>query len=260
MSHIALRTKNTFFPRLSFLLLFKKEYQMSSNIFPSIILSLGIIGASYLIGNSFENYQNFGRYVDVKGLDEKIVKSNMATWNLSFTTADHDLKKIYAEISSSQKAIIQFLIAQGFTENEIQKQTISVNDNKANVYSTSSQNTPRYSANSGITLTTNKVDLVSSVIQKTGSLVESGVVVNSSNVRYVYTDLNSIKPEMLTRATASAREAADTFAKNSNSVVGKIRKASQGSFSITSVNSDYGDEGSIMKKVRVVTSIEFFIK
>ena len=237
---------------------------MRSNIFSSIILSLGIIGASFLLGKSFENYQNFGRYVDVKGLDEKIVKSNMATWNLSFTSANNDLKKIYSEISSSQNAIIKFLIEQGFTENEIQKQTISINDIKANAYSTSNFNAPRYSANSGITLTTNKVDLVSLVIQKTGTLVESGVVINNSNVRYNYTDLNSIKPEMLTRATASAREAADTFAKNSNSSVGKIRKASQGSFSITSVNSNpndvYGDEGSIMKKVRVVTSIEFFIK
>lgn len=235
---------------------------MRSNIFSSIILSLGIIGASIILGNSFENYQNFGRFVDVKGLDEKIVKSNMATWNLRFTSANNDLKKIYSEVSSAQNAIIQFLIAQGFAENEIQKQTISVNDIKTNAYSTSNSNIPRYSANSGMTLTTNKVDLVSLVVQKTGALVESGIVINNSNVRYIYTDLNSIKPEMLTRATASAREAAGTFAKNSNSIVGKIRKASQGTFSITSVNSDdpYGDDASIMKKVRVVTSIEFFIK
>jgi hypothetical protein len=69
---------------------------------------------------------------------------------------------------------------------------------------------------------------------------------------------------MLTRAASSAREAAETFAKNSNSSIGKIRKASQGSFSISAVNSNqndpYSDESSILKKVRVVTSIDFFIK
>lgn len=113
-------------------------------------------------------------------------------------------------------------------------------------------------------LTTSKVDLVSQAMQKTGSLVEAGVVINNNYLKYSYTDLNSIKPMMLTRATASAREAAETFAKNSNSSIGKIRKASQGTFSISAVNSNpndpYADESSIMKKVRVVTSVEFFIK
>ena len=237
---------------------------MRTHLFSSIILSLGIIGAAYLLANSIESYQNFGRYVDVKGLDEKVVKSNHAAWNISFTSASNDLKKIYSEVSDSQNKIIEFLIQQGFKENEIQKQTISINDNKANAYSNNSNNNPRYTANSGITLTTNKVDLVSLAIQKTGTLVESGVVINNSNVKYSYTDLNSIKPEMLIRATANAREAADSFAKNSNSLVGKIRKASQGTFSIsaesTNPNYSYSDDSSIMKKVRVVTSVEFFLK
>ncbi|WP_161597695.1 SIMPL domain-containing protein [Fluviispira multicolorata] len=234
---------------------------MRSNVFSSIILSLGIISSSFLLGKSFENYQNFGRYINVKGLDEKIVKSNFSTWNLSFTSANNDLKKIYFEISASQKKIIQFLKAQGFDEKEIEIQTISVTDNRAQAYSNINVNTPRYSANSGITLSTNKVDLVSLVAQKTGELVESGVVINNSYIRYAYTDLNSIKPEMLTRATANAKEAAATFAENSNSSVGKIRKATQGVFTITSVDGydSHGDEGSILKKVRVVTSVEFFI-
>ncbi|WP_186647206.1 SIMPL domain-containing protein [Fluviispira vulneris] len=234
---------------------------MRSNVFPSIILSLGIVTASFLLGKSFENFQNFGRYVDVKGLDEKIVKSNIATWNLSFTSANNDLKKIYSDISSSQQKIILFLKKQGFEDKEIEIQSISITDSKAQSYSNENANAPRYSANSHITLTTNKVDLASHATQKTGELVESGVVLNNSYMRYAYTDLNSIKPEMLTRATANAREAANSFAQNSNSSVGKIRKANQGVFSITAANSNdqYGDEGSILKKVRVVTSVEFFI-
>lgn len=66
---------------------------MKSNLFSSLILSIGILGSGFLLGRSVDNFKNFDRYVDVKGLDEKIVKSNLATWSLSFTTANNDLKK-----------------------------------------------------------------------------------------------------------------------------------------------------------------------
>ena len=105
---------------------------------------------------------------------------------------------------------------------------------------------------------------MNTVSQKTGVLVESGIAINFSSIRYKYTELNLIKTEMLNKATANAKEAAETFAKNSNSSIGKIKKASQGTISITAADSNpsdsFSDDASIMKKVRVVTSIEFFIK
>ena len=61
-------------------------------------------------------------------------------------------------------------------------------------------------------------------------------------------------------ATANAREAADTFAKDSGVKVGGIKSATQGLFSISSPVSDYDAESSLMKKVRVVTRVQFFIE
>lgn len=79
-------------------------------------------------------------------------------------------------------------------------------------------------------------------------------------MRYIYTDLNSIKKDMLDKATLNARDAAQSFAKVAKADLGGIRQAQQGVFSITSAsgNSEY-DESSVMKKVRVVTSIQFFL-
>ncbi|KAB8040896.1 DUF541 domain-containing protein [Silvanigrella paludirubra] len=234
---------------------------MKNTVISSVIITIGVIISSFVLSNSIENYRNFSRFVEVKGLDEKIVKSNLASWQINFTLSNDDLKKIYSDLSFSQNTIIKFLLDQGFSENEIEKQAISVQDNH-NSYD--NKKGPRFFANSGINLSTNKVDLVNSVAQKTGALVESGIVINYSNIRYMFTELNSIKTEMLNKATTNAKDAAETFAKNSNSSIGKIKKASQGTISITAVNSNpndmYSDEASIMKKVRVVTSIEFFIK
>ena len=65
-----------------------------------------------------------------------------------------------------------------------------------------------------------------------------------------------MKPEMIEEATRNARAAAEKFAKDSDSSLGKIRNASQGQFSIT--NRD--DNTPYIKTVRVVTTINYYLK
>ena len=61
---------------------------------------------------------------------------------------------------------------------------------------------------------------------------------------------------MIEASTKNAREAAEKFAKDSGSKLGKIKRATQGFFSIE--NRD--EQTPWMKKVRVVTSVEYFLK
>jgi hypothetical protein len=80
----------------------------------------------------------------------------------------------------------------------------------------------------------NKVQLVS---RMTGDLVRAGVVLGapggSQGPQFLYTQLSTIKPSMITDATKNARAAADQFASDSGAKVGAIRRASQGLFSIS---------------------------
>ena len=73
---------------------------------------------------------------------------------------------------------------------------------------------------------------------------------------YDYTDLNKIKPKMIEDATKNAREAAEKFAKDSDSKLGKIKEARQGQFTITDrdANTPY------IKSVRVVTSVDYYLE
>ena len=73
---------------------------------------------------------------------------------------------------------------------------------------------------------------------------------------YDYTSLNSIKPKMIEEATKNARAAAEKFAKDSDSKLGKIKKAYQGQFSIDDrdANTPY------IKKIRVVTTIDYSLE
>lgn len=226
----------------------------------SLIIAIGISLSGFFIGNSIKYFKNFDRYVEVKGLAETSVKSNQANWQIGFTASGHDLKDIYNTIDNQQEAISGFLLSQGFTINEIQKQPVSITDNYANAYSNNSK-LAKYSANAGITVITKNPDKVTNAVQLTNKLVESGVVLNNNSVSYSFTELNNIKTSMLNVALSNAKIAAQQFATESQSHLGKIKNATQGLFTISSMDgNNNNDTSSIYKKVRVVTTVQFFLQ
>jgi hypothetical protein len=122
---------------------------------------------------------------------------------------------------------------------------------------------------------TSRVDQVAAATQKTMQLLQKGIVLGGNpgqGVAYIFTGLNSIKPDMITEATRNARAAADRFASDSGSKVGSIRQANQGVFAILPADggrdgseaneAGYGNfsaDGSVMKTVRVVTSVQYYL-
>jgi hypothetical protein len=225
----------------------------------TLILSTGIALSGLFIGLGFLTAKHPTQYVEVKGLAEETVKSNEAIWTLNIKLVNNDLNELYNNISKAQQATRGFLIHQGFKENELSMNSVSVTDNQSVTYNTN-QDIPRFSADTGITVTSGSVDQVANAIQNTGELVQQGVVVTSSNAIYRFTQLNTIKPKMLEAATQSARIAAESFAKDSKTSLGQIHHASQGLFTITDANSSFDSGNSIFKKVRIVTTVEYQLK
>ena len=86
--------------------------------------------------------------------------------------------------------------------------------------------------------------------------IVSGGNDSENQVEFKYEGLNGIKPEMIEEATKNAREAAEKFAKDSGSRLGKIRTANQGTFTIENRDSNTP----YIKKVRVVTSVTYYLK
>ncbi len=236
------------------------ENKKDMSVLFAMIVAIGIALGGFFIGSGIKYFKNFDRSVAVKGLSERIVKSDLVTWSISFSDSDNDLKQLYGKINNNQKVIKEYLINNGFKENEIQMGTLATTDNWANAYANST-NAPRYAISSTVTLITSNVDKVYSLSQNSGELVDKGVLVSFNAINYHFNGINTIKEEMLNEATQNAKTAAETFAKNSNSNVGEIKAANQGVFSVSSPDGNFeGETTNIMKKVRVVTSIEFFLK
>lgn len=238
-----------------------------------ILLATGLVLGGLVLGSQIKATRLSDRYVTVRGLAERNVKSDLAIWCLGYKDAGDDLLPLYSKSEADKKAILEFLSRQGIKPSEIEVGTVSVTDTQANEYGGgNNRSQKRYIIQQSISVSTNRVDVVASASQKTMQLVQRGVVLSAKGgPSYKFTGLNSIKPDMITEATRNARAAADRFASDSGSKVGSIRQATQGIFSILAPNagadtgeSSYGyggnnDESSITKTVRVVTSVEYYL-
>ena len=144
----------------------------------------------------------------------------------------------------------------GFSDAEISVSSPSIVDRQAQGYD-SSRIQFRYSADVTISVYSPRVDQVRETMKKLLDLGKKGIAITGqeydAKTEYLFMGLNRIKPEMIEEATKNAREVAEKFAKDSNSRLGKIRRASQGQFSIT----DRDSNTSHIKRVRVVSTIEY---
>lgn len=227
-----------------------------SSIIAAALVAVAIAILGFAIKGGLDNFANRDRTVQVRGLCEKEVSANKVTWPLVTKEMGNDLNAIYNKIQTNNASILNFLKANGITDDEISVNPPEVYDQMAERYSSDDVRV-RYKVTNVVVVTSNKVDLVRDLIKKQTELLRQGIAVVAGDYNYrttyEYTDLNSIKPEMIAEATAKAREAAEKFAADSHSSLGKIQSASQGQFSI----SDRDQYTPQIKTIRVVTYINY---
>jgi len=225
-----------------------------------IAIALGMIIAGICIGIALSDVRTPDRFVSVKGLAEREVDADLAIWPIVFKEASDDLTILQSAVESKRKIITDFFVGSGFNTSEISYSVPTITDTRAEVqYGTRAESKYRYTSEATVTLHSSNVSGVKKAMESAGTLVGKGVALSSENYRYptefMFTKLNQIKPEMIEEATKNAREAADKFAKDSGSKVGKIRNASQGLFSIT----DRDRNSPERKIIRVVTTVEYYL-
>ena len=232
---------------------------MKKAIIPSLLIALGLLALGLAIRSGIVRVSDNSRVVTVRGLSEREVKANKVTWPISYTLVGNDLPSLYSQMQTNNNVIIKYLTSNGLTAEEYSTGAGAVTDNQADRYPS---NAPlyRYNITGTVTVTSEQVDLVRRLINNQGEIIKQGIAVSPDNWNnrtiYEYTELNSIKPDMIADATKNAREAANKFAADSGSKIGKIKTAQQGQFSIE----DRDPYTPFIKKVRVVTYIDYFIE
>ena len=191
--------------------------------------------------------------VTVRGLCEKEVDADRAVLRVNYSAQDNSLVNLRQTVEENDQVIINMLKQAGFTDEEIKYTSAHIND-RYDYYS--SNLAYRYGANQTINVFTSKMDKVSEIQKKIDAELLKQNIISNTYASYEYNGLNEIKPSMIAESLKNARSAADEFAKNSGSEIGKMRTASQGYFEVD----DLDENTPQIKKVRVVSTVEYYLK
>lgn len=231
----------------------------SNTIIAAALLAAGLLAIGLCVRSGLKSLTDSQRTVEVRGLATRQVEANQVTWPIVFKQVGDNLPAVYDAVASTNQAIIKFLKDNGIADSEISISAPQMTDLSTDRYN--NQPIPfKYSVTSVVTVSSSQVTKVHGLINRQGELMKQGIAISSSEysnpITYEYTNLNSIKPEMIAEATKNAREAAKKFADDSESDLGKIKSARQGQFSIE----DRDNYTPYIKEVRVVTTLTYFLE
>ena len=221
-----------------------------------IFIGLGTLG--YFFKTAFIESKNLERTVIVKGLSEKEVLSNIVIMPIKLTRTSNNLESLIIDIDNDTNKVIKFLKDNGLKDEDITLGAISIVDKMANEFS-NQEFSIRYLATKVVNIYSSEIEKVRALSGKLSELSQAGILFKTddydSKIEYVYTKLNDIKPSMIEEATSNARAVAQKFAHDSNSKLGKIKKATQGQFEV--ISRDKNSEH--IKNIRIVSTVEYYL-
>jgi hypothetical protein len=229
----------------------------SSSVVAALLIAVGLAAGGYFVGQGISERGAGRRLISVKGLSEREVPASVATWSIGYSANGNDLAEINKKLADSTKAVAAFLKEAGFAEADLSVQPPSLQDTTMEVREKDVPPPPeRYKAYQSVLLRTSKVDLIKPALASASNLMVSGVLLSGkSEPNYIFNQVNEIKPGMIQEATKNARIAAEQFARDSQTTLGKLRSATQGWFKV-----DDRDPATPERKVvRVVVDVEYEI-
>lgn len=231
----------------------------------SVPLALGLIVGGYMLGDGLTRAKAYDRSVTVRGLAERDVTADLATWTLSYSATSSDFAEAQASVDADTKAIRAFFKELGFPDGALQPTGVNVSRNEP-IYGAGEARPATFTVRQRVALRTHDIARAQQAVRRQFDLVRRGVMLEEgSGIAYAFTRLNDIKPQMVAEATKDARASAQQFANDSNTGVGAIKSATQGYFEITSRDGEsnggaWGAADTPFKKVRVVTTVEFALR
>lgn len=220
----------------------------------------GLVASGYLLGDGLRRAKVAEREVTVRGVSERDVTANLATWSIQFSHTATDFASAQRSVDDQAKAVRGFLSGAGIKNGDIADTDVSLS-REAPDYN---NNQPeRFTVSRTIQVRTGDVMRARDAYSKQADLLRGGVEMSSNSISYTFTGLNALKPAMIAEANKNARRSADQFAQDSGVDVGAMKSASQGYFSVGARDGedcdDCGSTGgsSPFQKVRVVTTISY---
>ncbi len=235
------------------------------------IAAVAAIICFWILGSAYKYKFKTAETISVTGLAEKDFISDQIVWTGNYSRKMMDLKSAYALVKEDEGKIRVYLKEKGIAENEMVFSAVTIDkefNNKFDAYGKQTGNEfTGYNLKQDVKVDSKNIEKVEKISREVTELIQSGIEFNSSSPSYYYTKLSELKLDLLAKASADAKQRAETIAKNSGSSLGKIKKATMGVFQITGKNSneDYSYGGvfntsSKNKTASITTKIDYAVE
>ena len=228
------------------------------------IFAVGLTTSGYALGDGLRRSKMAEhRTVSVRGVSERDLTADLATWTVDFSHQGTDFASIQQSVDAQARSVRAFFQRAGFRPDEISDSDVSVSREQPRDKDGHPVGPLRLTIKRSIQLRTGNVMRLRGTYSAQSELLREGVEVSATNASYTFTKLNALKPQMIAEATKNARRSADEFARDSGTSVGRIKTASQGYFSGGPRDGDECENcsssggNSPFQKVRVVTSVDY---
>ncbi|WP_312902867.1 SIMPL domain-containing protein [Chryseobacterium taichungense] len=248
---------------------------MNTNVIRSLIIGAAIVITALILGSSFKNRNLKQDTISVTGLGSKDFLSDEISWSGSFDASAFDAKEAYNIISQDKEKVKAFFYSKGFKSGEFTFGGVNFSRSFRTVTTKESDGTEKsedifdgYKATQTVFFRAKKnptlMKKIESVIDKTAELINSGVQFEPSSPQYTYSDLASLKHNLIEAGAKDARQRAEKIVKSADGDLGKLKDASMGVFQITAKGStdedSYGgnfDTSSKEKSARITVRLTY---
>ncbi|OLY93418.1 hypothetical protein SAMN05444008_107239 [Cnuella takakiae] len=214
-----------------------------------VIIALAIIIGLALAASAYKYRFRSAQTIVVTGLAEKDFTSDQIVWTGSFSRQGFDLKDAYAQLKADEAEIRRYLNGNRIPDSNIVFSSVDVQRNYEQRFDDNGRQTGSvfsgYNLNARVTVDSRNIAVVERLSREITGLLQKGIELNSTPPAYYFSGLNTLKIDLLAKASQDALSRAKTIADNSDAGLGDIRKATMGVFQITgrNMNEDYSYGG-----------------
>ena len=225
-------------------------------LLPAIILAAGLVVAAVVFGVLHYRSRAPRDTIQVTGAATRPFASDIVKWRLVLARGvpTGELAGGYASLAGDLERVQDRLETSGIAFEDIGVQPV-------NAYPSFDQfgNRVGYNLNQSLYVISRDVDRLEALALNPGDLIAGGVVLESSQLEYFYSGLDSLKHQLLATATEDARTRAEEIAGGSGLSIDRIAGARAGVFQITepfsTEVSDFGIHNTATKRKEITVTV-----
>ena len=242
-----------------------------NNLWKYIIIASSVVLSAVVLSSAItQRYRANTGTIAVTGLGETQFTSDLIVIEGQIEVENYDAAEGYRSLEQSRESVINFLTSKGVSRDAITFNMPSSYKLSESVYENGDYVGSRfagYKLTQMFNIESQNVDTVEAAARELPPLLARGISIEVNNPMYYFTELESVKLDLLAAAASDARERAKNIAENSNAELGELAMSRAGVFQITAATGDeeFSAGGSFNlssreKKARVTVRAEYRIK